>query len=159
MTGPDRDERLDDLLEAIRGFWAAAATRRGRESRHAEGLSFAQMRIAAALYDEGPGSGAKLAAAAHCSPAVVSEMLDQLERRGIATRERSPLDRRTQTIELTDHGRALVERKRASLVAEVRAALAECSDRDLSAAARVLRRLSETVEQQPPHDAAGAEPD
>lgn len=152
--GGRRETQLDDLLEAIRGFWAAAAARRGRESRHAEGLSFAQMRIAAALYREGPSSGARLAAVAHCSPGVVSEMLDQLERRGIATRERSTLDRRAQTIELTDEGRELVERKRAALLAEVRAALEECSDRDLAAAARVLRRLSEIVEQPPGEDAA-----
>ena len=119
-----RVERLDGLLEAMRSFWAAASALRGRETRQQGSLSMAQVRLAAALYRDGPLTGARLAETVQCSAGVASETLDQLERAGIVSRERSQSDRRAYTATLTEAGRQVVEQKIASLREQAEAALA-----------------------------------
>jgi DNA-binding MarR family transcriptional regulator len=144
-----RVERLDGLLEAMRSFWAAASALRGRETRQQDSLSMAQVRLAAALYRDGPLTGARLAEAVQCSAGVASETLDQLERAGIVSRERSQSDRRAYTATLTEAGRQVVEQKIASLREQAAAALADCSDRELAAAAKVFSRLTEMLDRAP----------
>lgn len=141
-----RDARLDGLLTAMRRFWAATGRRRGRESRLPDGLSVAQVRLAALLHAEGAMTGRQLADAAHCSAAATSEMLDHLERAGHVSRERSASDRRAQTVCLTESGRAIVERKLAEMREHAAGALADCSDDELAAAAKVLTRLAELLD-------------
>ncbi len=137
-----RAEQLDGLLEAMRSFWSAASALRGRETRQQGELSMAQVRLAAALYRNGPLTGARLAETVQCSAGAASEMLEQLERAGIVTRERSDSDRRANTASLTEAGRQVVEQKIASIRERAEAALADCSDRELAVAAKVLSRLT-----------------
>jgi len=49
----------------------------------------------------------ELAAAAHCSPATMTGIVDTLEGKGLVTREPNPADRRSLLVELTKQGRAL----------------------------------------------------
>ncbi|MGZ4387641.1 MAG: MarR family winged helix-turn-helix transcriptional regulator [Gaiellaceae bacterium] len=160
---PRRRELLDALHDSFHVFWAAVGRRRGRDTHHGGALGMAHLRLVAALHGIGapgsgeptdaveghavvPASGARLAHAAHLSPAAVSGMLDHLEQAGIITRERSPHDRRVQMIALTEEGRRAYERKQQALFERGVAALADCSDRELAAAAKVVTRLAQTIE-------------
>ena len=49
----------------------------------------------------------ELAAAAHCSPATMTGIVDTLEGKELVTREPNPADRRSLLVELTEQGRAL----------------------------------------------------
>jgi DNA-binding MarR family transcriptional regulator len=131
------------LVEALRGLLAAAASRRGRETRRPGELSFAQIKLARRLYERGPLTANRLAEAAHLSPSAASEMLDGLERAGVISREQTDADRRARIISLTQQGRTLVEEKLRAFRVEVGEALVDCTDRELVAAARVLDRLTE----------------
>lgn len=55
-----------------------------------------------------PGSQLELANLLHVAPSVIVTFADHLERIGAVIRERDPLDRRRQTLALTDHGRQLL---------------------------------------------------
>jgi len=131
------------LLESLRELLAAAASRRGRDTRRSDELSFAQIKLARRLYEWGPLTGSRLAEAAHLSPSAASEMLDGLERAGVISREQSEADRRARIVSLTEEGRALVEERLRAFRGEVAEALAGCTDEELAAAAVVIDRLSE----------------
>jgi len=139
----DVDEPRERLLESLRGLLAAAASRRGRDTRRPGELSFAQIKLARRLYERGPLAGNRLAEAAHLSPSAASEMLDGLERLGVISREQTDADRRARIVSLTEEGRKLVEQKLRAFQAEVTEALAGCTDDEVSAAAKVLDRLTE----------------
>jgi DNA-binding MarR family transcriptional regulator len=49
----------------------------------------------------------ELAAAAHCSPATMTGIVDTLEGKELVTREPNPADRRSLLVELTEQGRVL----------------------------------------------------
>lgn len=51
----------------------------------------------------------RLSAAVHVSPPNLAIMLDKLEERGLVLRQRNPLDKRSQTLVLTQAGDALCE--------------------------------------------------
>ena len=136
-------EPCERLLESLRGLLDAAASRRGRDTRRPGELSFAQIRLARRVYERGPLAGNRLAEAAHLSPSAASEMLDGLERAGVISRQHAAADRRARIVSLTEKGTALVELKLHAFRAEVAEALADCTDGELAAAAKVLDRLTE----------------
>lgn len=63
--------------------------------------------VALALVDGACGAQAGLGAAMAIGPAATVELVDQLERAGLARRVRSSEDRRQYRLELTDHGESL----------------------------------------------------
>jgi len=133
----------DRVLESLRGLLAAAASRRGRDTRRTGELSFAQIRLAARLHEQGAMTGMRLAEAAHLSPSAASEMLDGLERAGVVCRATAEADRRSRVFSLSPEGARVVEEKLRGFRAEVAEALAGCTDAELAAAARVIDRLTE----------------
>lgn len=133
----------DHLLESLRGLMAAAASRRGRDTRRSGELSLAQIRLAARLYEHGPMTGIRLAEAAHLSPSAASEMLDGLERARVVRRATADADRRTRVFSLSAEGARLVEEKLRQFRDDVEVALEGCTDAELAAAAKVLDRLTE----------------
>jgi DNA-binding MarR family transcriptional regulator len=70
-------------------------------------------------------------------------MLDYLEAAGLVKRTRSKQDRRIVLSSLTERGADVVAARRAQMEPRWQAALAEFSDRELTAAARVLDRLAD----------------
>jgi DNA-binding MarR family transcriptional regulator len=70
-------------------------------------LTHPQYLVMLALWDAAPRSAKDLAAALHFDPATLSPMLKRLEALGYVSRERSNLDERMLTVDLTDKGRAL----------------------------------------------------
>jgi DNA-binding MarR family transcriptional regulator len=109
-----------------------------------EGLSTGEFDVLAALRRSGapfrvPPS--QLARTLMLSPAGMTNRVDRLEAAGLVRRRADPDDRRTSAVELTDEGRAVVDRAtRAHLDNEVRL-LAGLSARDREALDRILRIL------------------
>jgi DNA-binding MarR family transcriptional regulator len=132
----------DRLLESLRGLLEAVGSRRGRDTRRAGELSFAQIRLAARLYEQGAMTGIRLAEAAHLSPSAASEMLDGLERAGVVCRATADADRRARVVSLSPEGTRVVEERLRAFRAEVAEALSDCADVELAAAAKVIDRLA-----------------
>ncbi len=77
------------------------------------------------------------------TPATVAQMLEHLEATGLVTRTRSDEDRRVVLSTLTERGAEVVAERQAQMEPRWRAAVAEFSDDELDAAARVLNRLAD----------------
>ncbi|MGW4089378.1 MarR family winged helix-turn-helix transcriptional regulator [Nocardia sp. NPDC004750] len=76
-------------------------------------------------------------------------VLDELQRRGLITREPDPADRRVNLLSLTDAGRALRDRAQRDIQAGEDRLLERLPAPDRSAFLRALRVLSDTVSDRP----------
>jgi DNA-binding MarR family transcriptional regulator len=114
---------------------------RGRETHHPGELSYAQYGLLFALADGAARSSRELALAADVSPATAAEMLDSLAASGLVQRSRSRDDKRIVLTSLTEHGKAVIEERRARYEPRWRAALAGFTQDELHTATRVLDAL------------------
>jgi DNA-binding MarR family transcriptional regulator len=137
---------VGEVLAAFGELLVAQRRLRGRDARQPGDLSFAQLRLLAALEDEAGSPLGRLADEAGVSPATVTGMLDSLEAMGVVTRVRSDEDRRVVLARLTAEGRRLRDEKRGAARAVFEEALAGLDPADLAAAPRVLRRLAAAME-------------
>src|SRR5712691_7669422 len=71
--------------------------------------------------------------------------LDGLEEAGLVRRQRDPLDRRAQRVELTDAGEELFQQLRKAVMAFSQRLTAGISDQELDRVRRTLARLGENV--------------
>lgn len=140
----DRGEGLlGEVREAFGALLGAERRLRGRDQHGgAEGLTIAQVRALFALDAHQAATAGEIAEAARLSPAAVSGMLDELERDGIVTRVRSDSDRRRVLVTLTDDGRAVLKKRRKLWLKRWETALEDVPERDLEAAAEVMRRIT-----------------
>jgi DNA-binding MarR family transcriptional regulator len=129
------------LAHSFKATTAAMRRLRGRESHRPGELSGAQYSLLFCLRECDPIRTSELALAADLSAASTTEMLDGMAAAGLVTRLRSEQDRRVVLVSLTEHGRAMVEERRARYEPRWLAALEGISDRDLRAASEVLDRL------------------
>ncbi len=143
---PEPDPAVAEVLAAFGEFLVAQRRLRGRDARHPGDLSFAQLRVLAALQKGDSCPAGQLAEKAGVSPATVTGMLDNLEQMGIVTRVRSAEDRRVVLARLTDEGRRLRDAKRQEVRGAFEQALTSLSERDLAAAPRILRLLAGAME-------------
>jgi len=144
-TPPDRrTEALAAVREEFGSLMGAERRLRGREQHRKtdDGLTIAQVRALFALDKNEAATAGEIAETARLSPASVTAMLDDLERDGIVTRVRSDADRRRVLVDLTDEGRAVLKKRRRLWLKRWDAAMAEVPDRDIEAAAEVLRRIT-----------------
>lgn len=116
---------------------------RGRETHRPGQISYAQYGLLFGLANGSPRSARELADHADLTPATVAQMLEHLEAAGLVTRTRSEDDRRVVLSELTERGATVVAERHAQMEPRWRETLAEFSDDELSAAARVLDRLAD----------------
>ena len=72
-------------------------------------VSQPQLTCLLALHEYGPLPTSKLAKYMMVKPSTATGIVDRLEEKGLVTRQRSLLDRRVVTIELTDAGKSLAE--------------------------------------------------
>jgi DNA-binding MarR family transcriptional regulator len=89
----------------------------------------------------GPQPATRLAAAEQVSPPAITKLVTALERDGLATRDRSPGDRRVVLVTATDAGRAVLEGGRAARVRAVAALLDGLSPAELA----TLRRAADLI--------------
>lgn len=142
----ETDPALAEVLAALGELFVAQRRLRGRDARQPGALSFAQLRVLAALEEAGGSPAGRLAEHAGVSPATVTGMLDGLEQAGIVTRVRSEADRRVVLIRLTDAGRRLRDDRRAGVRAAFAEAFSVLDPQELAAAPRVLRLLASAME-------------
>ena len=90
----------------------------------------------------------ELADAARLDPSTMSRRLASLEGRGLIARQPDPSDRRAQILTLTEAGRAAVKKERDRRVEMVTDALAGWDAADKAELARLLGRLTDTIESQ-----------
>jgi MarR family transcriptional regulator, organic hydroperoxide resistance regulator len=144
VAAPDRrTEALAAIREEFGGLMGAERRLRGRDQhrKNDDGLTIAQVRALFALDKTEAATAGEIAETARLSPASVTAMLDDLERDGIVTRVRSDSDRRRVLVTLTEDGRAVLKRRRRIWLKRWDAAMADVPERDLEAAADVLRRI------------------
>jgi DNA-binding MarR family transcriptional regulator len=116
---------------------------RGRETHRPGQLSYAQYGLLFALAGMCELSARELAEHADLTPATVAQMLEHLETAGLVKRTRSDQDRRVVLSALTERGATVIAERRAQMEPRWQATLAEFTDTELSAAARVLNRLAD----------------
>ncbi len=137
--GADRAQQTLTLLPVLRRWVTARVHRVGADA----GLS---LRLYAALTGirNGASSPGELARLWQVTPAVITGIIDRLERRELVRREPDSYDRRRLRLALTDAGLAastLVER---ALTEELAAQLSQASPRELAELGRALDLLQRT---------------
>jgi DNA-binding MarR family transcriptional regulator len=145
VAAPDRRaDAIAAVREEFSCLMGAERRLRGRDQHRKadDGLTVAQVRALFALDRSDAATAGEVAEAARLSPASVTAMLDDLERDGIVTRVRGDADRRQVLVTLTDEGRAVLKKRRRLWLQRWDRALADVPERDLDAAADVLRRIS-----------------
>jgi DNA-binding MarR family transcriptional regulator len=109
------------------------------------GLSLARTKVLAQLQRSGPVRPSVLAAEFGFAPRTITELVDTLERDGLAARQPDPTDRRALLVTLTSEGEAALAvayATRARLMKQVFGALA--AD-DRATMARLLQSLDEAT--------------
>lgn len=137
----------EQLGRSFKAAMGAVRRLRGRDTHRPGELSYAQYGLLFGLGEHGQLSARELACRADLSAATVTQMLDSLAAAGLVERVRSDFDKRIVLTSLTDHGRAVIEQRRAVMEPRWRAALAEFSDADLRTTAAVLDRLRELFDE------------
>lgn len=128
-------------LEAVRRLVRALRLSANR-ARESVGVSSAELFILRALHDGGPvGSLNELAARTYTDQSSASPIVERLRRRRLIRRRRSAVDGRRVTIELTDSGRALLQRAPLPPQAGLITALQRMPTTERDALARGLGRV------------------
>ena len=128
---------------AFKRAMVAVRKLRGRETHRPGQISYAQYGLLFGLAGMSECSARELADHVDLNPATVNQMLEHLEAGGLVQRTRSEEDRRVVLSVLTERGATVVAERQAQMEPRWRAALAEFSDPELAAAARVLNRLAD----------------
>ena len=131
---------------AFKRAMVAVRKLRGRETQRIGQLSFAQYGLLHGLSGGCEVSARELAAHTDLSPATVTQMLESLEAAGLVTRTRSSQDRRVVHSVLTDRGAAVVAERQQQMEDRWQQGLAECSEAELAAAAKVLHHVADVFE-------------
>jgi DNA-binding MarR family transcriptional regulator len=148
LLGIERARQTLALLPILRQWVTARVHWAGADA----GLSLRQYAALSGIR-QGASSPGELARLWQVTPAVITGVIDRLERRELVRREPDPDDRRRLRLALTDTGltaSALVER---ALTDELAAQLAKASPRELAELGRaldLLQRTFTTLEKQAP---------
>jgi DNA-binding MarR family transcriptional regulator len=137
--GADRAQQTLTLLPVLRRWVTARVHRVGADA----GLSLRQYAALTGIRN-GASSPGELARLWQVTPAVITGIIDRLERRELVRREPDSYDRRRLRLALTDAGLAastLVER---ALTEELAAQLSQASPRELDELGRALDLLQRT---------------
>jgi DNA-binding MarR family transcriptional regulator len=136
----ERGEADDSLAEA---FWSLA-----RQLRHASAQAMAQWDITPSqaralrvLDRHGTMRPSELSEHLRIAPRSATEVIDDLQTKGLVARQPDRHDRRATLIELTERGIDLGERIRSVRGAEAERVFDQLNDTERSQLARILRKL------------------
>lgn len=113
----------------------------------ASGLSMARTKMLRRLHEQGPTRQSVLAADFDLSPRSITDIVDGLERLGLAERRPDPADRRAKLVAITDAGQSALDVAnvtRERLLTQIFGGLTEA---DRATLFRLLGRLDEAVQQ------------
>lgn len=121
--------------------WAVASVQANHLGR---GSSLRQLAVLYALR-QGPSSPGQLARRLRVTPAVITGLLDRLERHGYVRREADPEDRRRLRLVVTESGLAVSQEVRLALAEEVATQFETASSAELNELGRALDLLQRTL--------------
>lgn len=130
--------KIEQTADMLHGA-AIRLLRYVRKEDVASGITGAQLSVLSVLVYGGPQTLGALAAAEQVRPPTMSQMVGELERRGLAIRK--PLDRRSIQVSVTEKGRNLLEagrRRRLARLSRSLAGLPAAKIALLAEAARVI---------------------
>jgi DNA-binding MarR family transcriptional regulator len=140
-------QQLDRFIAAWERYARAARRARGRANQApSHALTYAQYLLVEGLLDEEPVPVCQLAEAAAVAQPTATRMLTGLERDGVVRRRTDAADKRVALIELTAHGRALAEDRRAQITGFRAQIFASIPVGERGQAAELLDRLAVAVE-------------
>jgi DNA-binding MarR family transcriptional regulator len=128
-----------ELLPPLRNW----VTSRVQATGAHRGISLRQLAALRGIED-GATSPGELARLWQVTPAVITGIVDRLERRGLVRREVDPQDRRRLRLALTESGRAASEEIQTALVEDLAAQLALATRKELAELGRSLALLQRT---------------
>jgi MarR family transcriptional regulator, organic hydroperoxide resistance regulator len=144
---PDESLRLGPALDFLQGLWGLnhALERVSMRMEATLGIT-AQQRLIIRCVGKYTGmTSGQLAAVLHLDPGTVSTSLGRLERKGLLERRRDPRDKRRIMLGLTEEGRALDKPMKGTVEHAVERVLAEADAREITAARRMLDRLTDAL--------------
>lgn len=98
------------------------------------------------LADEGPQRLGALATAFGLDPSTITRQVQALEEIGLAARTTDPSDRRASILDLTPHGREVLDQTRTLRRARLQKALENWSESDLTAFGRLLKEFNTSLD-------------
>lgn len=128
---------IEGIMDNLRRVFKAINDR-SKVAKHIEGLTIPQLWALKVLSEHGPVRVSELAARMYLHPSTVVGILDRLEAKKLAVRERFDGDRRVVNVGLTQTGKALVKRPPAVHSEMLLAGLESLSARELRTVARGL---------------------
>jgi DNA-binding MarR family transcriptional regulator len=150
-SSPQRAEAIDLVASTLLGRANRLIRLLMRSGAHE--LSRTEAGVLATL-TEGPRRITELAATEALAQPTVTQLVDKLEGRGLVNRGRSGDDGRVVLVEITPLGSEHLEALRAEIRANMREALAELPDTELTELVHAADTLGALIEKlQPPRDA------
>jgi DNA-binding MarR family transcriptional regulator len=137
VTAPEPDENLSDLF----GSAARSLRRRTRAALEPLGITPSLSRALSVLAHGSPVRISTLAEHLRVAARTATELVDDLESRGLAARRPDPADRRAVLVELTPAGERAAGDMRAAREAEAERFFGTLSGADRRDLARILRSL------------------
>ncbi len=110
------------------------------------GLTGPQLVTLEAAVELGPVSASALAKAVHLSRPTLTGILDRLERRGLISRERDQLDRRSWSVTVTSTGHKILEETPSLLQDRFRSELAKLEEWEQTLTLATLQRIASMME-------------
>ena len=111
------------------------------------GLSVARTKVLRRLCEQGPTRQSVLAADFALSPHSITDIVDGLERLGLAQRRPDPVDRRAKLVAITDAGRTALDAANATWERLLTQIFGSLSQADRETLLRLLGSLDEAAEQ------------
>ena len=138
------DDDLGAVLEFMRVLWAVNHSLESMSKRMKRRFGVTgRDRIVVRLIGSRPGTSAgELAEVLHVDPSTLTGVLGRLVKRGLISRTAHPEDARRAVLTLTRGGREIDQMRTGTIEARVREALAQVSQADARAAAKVLSKLA-----------------
>jgi DNA-binding MarR family transcriptional regulator len=139
----DRATAIDLVASTLLGRAARLTRLLMRSGAHE--ISRTEVGVLATLAD-GPRRITQLAGTEALAQPTVTQLVDKLEGRGLVTRTRSKDDGRVVLVAITDDGAAALEAVRAEIRANMREALVELSDAELTELAHAGETMGRLIE-------------
>ena len=141
MDGPNKqiEQQMTVLLRRVQRIHLSTTAGEVNLERSAYG-------IMAKLADSGPQRLGALASAFGLDPSTITRQVQALEELGLAERKTDPTDRRASILDLSPHGREVLEQTRAHRRARLQQALADWPEDDLADFARLLKEFNASLD-------------
>jgi DNA-binding MarR family transcriptional regulator len=142
-SSTDRSAAIDLVASTLLGRAARLTRLLMRSGAHE--ISRTEVGVLATL-SEGPRRITQLAMTEALAQPTVTQLVDKLQGRGLVTRTRSKEDGRVVLVAITDEGAAALEAVRAEIRANMREALVELSDAELTELAHAGETMGRLIE-------------